>query len=212
MIAALGAVFLSYFVGAIPWSYLVARLRRGVDLRRVGSGNLGATNVYRAAGAGAALAVLALDAAKGVLAPLVFARMAPEPVPLGASGFATLCGAAAIVGHMFPPYLRFRGGKGIATSAGVFATLEPQAFLICLGVFLVAFALSGGIVSLGSLLGTLALPLALAVAEHGQVDSLRLVLVSALVVLVWIRHASNIRRLLRGREQGLLRARAAPPS
>ncbi len=210
MILAVGAVLLAYLVGAIPWSYWLVRLRRGVDLRRVGSGNLGATNVYRVAGIGAALAALVLDAGKGVAAPLVFARLPPEPVPLGPQAYATLCGVAAILGHMFPPYLCFRGGKGIATSAGVFATLEPRAFMICLGVFLLAFVVSGGIVSLGSLLGTLSLPPALA-ASTPQLERTSLVLVSALVVVVWIRHTANIRRLLHGQERGLLRSRAVPP-
>ena len=201
------ALLLSYLVGTIPWSLLLARALGGVDLRRVGSGNLGATNVFRALGKWPALAVLGLDAAKGVVPVLLCARLPSPPIPLGADGFATLCGLAAIVGHMFPFYLGFRGGKGIATSAGVFASLEPVAFLICLGVFVLAFALSGGIVSLGSLLASLALPLVLAFQglARGHLDGLRLGLVGLLVVMVWIRHAANIGRLLRGTEKGLLR-------
>jgi len=199
------ALILSYLVGSIPWSLLAARLLGGVDLRRVGSGNLGATNVFRALGAWTALAVLALDAAKGVVAVLLIARLAPAA--LGAGGVATLCGLAAILGHMFPFYLGFRGGKGIATSAGVFAALEPTAFWVCLGVFAISFLASGGIVSLGSLLGSLALPIAIgiAAAARDSVDWTRLLLVCALVVVVWVRHAANIRRLLRGDEKGLLR-------
>ncbi len=201
------ALVLSYLVGSIPWSLLAARLFGGVDLRKVGSGNLGATNVFRALGAWTALAVLALDAAKGAVAVLLIARL-PSPV-LGPGGGATLCGLAAILGHMFPFYLGFRGGKGIATSAGVFAALEPTAFCVCLGVFAIAFLASGGIVSLGSLLGSLALPIAIGVsgAARDSIDWTRLLLVCALVVVVWVRHAANIQRLVRGNEKGLLRQR-----
>jgi len=143
----------------------------------------------------------------GAVAVVLIARLAPAP--LGSSGVATLCGLAAILGHMFPFYLGFRGGKGIATSAGVFAALEPTAFWVCLGVFAITFLASGGIVSLGSLLGSLALPIAIgiAAAARGSVDWTRLLLVCALVVVVWVRHAANIRRLLHGDEKGLLRQR-----
>ena len=205
--SAVVAVLLSYLLGTIPWSYVAARILGGLDLRRVGSGNLGATNVFRALGVRAALAVLVLDAAKGIVPVLVFARLPAPPVPLGAAGFGTLCAVAAVLGHMFPFYLRFRGGKGIATSAGAFAALAPTAFLATLGVFVVAFVLSGGIVSLGSLLGTLTLPVALAWfgTRHGKLDAAGLGLVMVLVILVWIRHAANIDRLRHGSEKGLLR-------
>lgn len=207
-------VVLSYLVGTIPWSFVAARLWGGVDLRRIGSGNLGATNVFRALGAWAALGVLALDAAKGVVAVLLLAPWPAAPVLLGDAGFATLCAVAAVLGHMFPFYLGFRGGKGIATSAGAFAALAPTAFLISLAVFVVATVLSAGIVSLGSLLGALALPVALAVCgtRHGDLDAAGLALVGALVVIVWIRHAANIGRLRRGSERGLWqRARTVAP-
>ena len=116
------AVALSYLLGTIPWSYLAARLLRGLDLRRVGSGNLGATNVFRALGGRAALAVLVLDAAKGAVPVLVFAPSV-APAPLGEADFATVCAVGAVLGHMFPFYLGFRGGKGIATSAGACALI-----------------------------------------------------------------------------------------
>lgn len=200
-------VGLSYLLGTIPWSYLAARLLRGLDLRRVGSGNLGATNTFRAVGARAALAVLALDAAKGVVPVLVFAPAVTPPAPLGAADFAGLCAVSAVLGHMFPFYLRFRGGKGIATSAGAFAALAPTAFLVTLAVFVATFLLSGGIVSLGSLLGATTLPVTLALfgTRHGKLDAAGLGLVGALVVVVWIRHTANIERLRHGNEKGLLR-------
>ncbi len=201
------ALVLSYLVGAIPWSWLAARYVGGIDLRHVGSGNLGATNTFRALGVRVALPVLVLDILKGVVAPVVFARLAPAENGVSASVWATWCGVAAILGHMFPVYLGFRGGKGIATASGVFVTLEPLAFGVSAAVFLLAFTATRGIVSVGSLLGTAALPVAMAVfaARSGDVDATRVGIVVGLVVVVWIKHASNIRRLMQGREKSVLR-------
>jgi glycerol-3-phosphate acyltransferase PlsY len=183
----------------------------GIDLRTVGSGNLGATNAFRALGARVALPVLGLDILKGAAAPLVFARLRIDAPPVPDAILATLCGIAAILGHMFPIYLGFRGGKGIATSTGVFAALEPQAFLVCLGIFAAAFAASGGIVSLGSLLASLALPIAMVVAHtwRGDLDWTRIGLAVVLVVIVWIRHHANIARLLRRTEKSVFHRDAA---
>ena len=206
-------VLFSYVLGTIPWSYLAARRFGGLDLRRVGSGNLGATNVFRALGMKAALAVLLLDAAKGVVPVLVFAPLPTTARPLSDASYATLCAVSAVLGHMFPFFMRFRGGKGIATSAGAFAALAPSAFLVTLAVFVLAFACSGGIVSLGSLLGTLVLPAGLAFfgTRLGQLDATGLSLVGGLVVVVWIRHAANLERLRRGAEKGLLRRAGTVP-
>jgi glycerol-3-phosphate acyltransferase PlsY len=208
------ALAVSYLVGAIPWSWLAGRWFGGVDLRRVGSGNLGATNAFRVLGARVAIPVLCLDIAKGTAAPTLWARLIGAG-PLAPATAATLCGLAAILGHMFPVYLGFRGGKGIATSAGVFAALEPVACLIAVAVFALAFAVSGGIVSVGSLLGSLALPVAMLCIRRSELDGVRFALVLALVVLVWIKHAANIARLVRGQESRLWRRRAnsrpAPP-
>jgi len=213
MSAALG-IAVSYLVGAVPWSWLAGRWIGGVDLRRVGSGNLGATNAFRVLGARVAIPVLCLDVLKGTAAPTLWARLFGAG-PFGPATVATLCGLAAILGHMFPVYLGFRGGKGIATSAGVFAALEPVACLIAVVVFGLAFAVSGGIVSVGSLLGSLALPVAMLCIRRGELNGVRFALVVALVVLVWIRHASNIARLARGQESRLRRRptpHAPPPA
>jgi glycerol-3-phosphate acyltransferase PlsY len=202
-------LLLAFLVGGIPWSWLAGRLIGRVDLRRVGSGNLGATNTFRVLGARVAIPVLLLDVLKGVVAVLVIAPRCVPPASLTSATLATLCGLAAILGHMFPPYLGFRGGKGIATSAGVFASLEPIAFLVAFTTFALAFLVSGGIVSLGSLLGSLLLPIAMyAVGTwRGELDWTRLGLVCALVVVVWVKHASNITRLLQRNERGLFAGR-----
>ncbi|MFQ5600081.1 MAG: glycerol-3-phosphate 1-O-acyltransferase PlsY [Candidatus Krumholzibacteriia bacterium] len=212
MIRLLLALLVSYLVGAIPWSYLAGRVVGGIDLRTVGSGNLGASNTFRALGARVAIPVLSLDVLQGLVAPRVFARGATDAAVVPAAVAAALAGLAAIVGHMFPVYLGFRGGKGIATSAGVFAALEPQAFLVCLLVFVLAIVLSGGIVSVGSLLSSLALPFAMYTLgpAGGETDWTRLGLAAALVVLVWVKHTANIGRLLHRTEKSLFdRSRGA---
>jgi len=112
----------AYFLGAIPTSYVVARLAAGVDLREVGSKNLGATNLYRLLGWKAAVPVAAFDVAKGAAPVLVYLALTREP-----SWWSLVVGAAAVLGHVFSPFVRFRGGKGVATAAGVFLAYMPGA-------------------------------------------------------------------------------------
>jgi glycerol-3-phosphate acyltransferase PlsY len=199
----------AYLVGGIPWSLLVVRWTKGLDLRRVGSGNLGASNVYRVLGAKGALAVLGLDMAKGVVAPLAIARLRFDAPPVGSDVLALLAGVAAIAGHVFPPYVGFKGGKGIATTAGVFAALEPRAFGVAFAAFALALAASRGIVSVGSLLAALVLPIAVwaAGAARGAVPWLHVGAAAALAVLIWVKHAANLGRLARGEEKSLFRKR-----
>jgi len=197
----LGVTFaLAYLVGAIPWSWLAGRVVGGIDLRTVGSGNLGATNTFRALGARVAIPVLVLDILKGVAAVLWIAPLAGGQTVLAPGNVANLCGLFAILGHMYPVYLGFRGGKGIATSAGVFLALEPLALGISFLAFVAAFTLSGGIVSLGSLVSSLTLPIAIYAvgAWSGHLDWVRLAFAIVMVVIVWSRHTSIIARLLRG--------------
>jgi glycerol-3-phosphate acyltransferase PlsY len=203
-------VLLSYLVGGIPWSLLVVRWLKGIDLRTTGSGNLGATNVYRAIGAPGAIAVLVLDILKGLVAVIGIARLRVDPPALGADGLALAAGVAAIAGHMFSPYLGFRGGKGIATTAGVFLGLEPRACGIAFAAFGVGLAASRGIVSVASLLAALVLPVAVwAVgAARGAVAPLHLGAAAALALVIWIKHAANLGRLLRGEEKRLFERRA----
>jgi glycerol-3-phosphate acyltransferase PlsY len=189
----------AYLLGSIPTGYLVGRAR-GVDIRSVGSGNIGATNVMRVLGKPIGILVLLADALKGGLATGLLPGLAMRWS--GAVGGAPpewlqiLAGVSAILGHNYTCWLRFKGGKGIATSAGVLVVLMPKAFAVCLGVWLLVFARSR-IVSLASIAAAVALPIAL--VAFGR--SLTLILVGAgLGALAIYRHRSNIQRLLAGTE------------
>jgi glycerol-3-phosphate acyltransferase PlsY len=188
--AIVGLVLASaYLLGAIPFGLILGKALSGVDVRRSGSGNIGATNVARSLGAGAGVATLLLDAAKGALAAWAGGRI------LGPEG-AALAGLAATVGHVFPIYLGFRGGKGVATGLGAFAVVDPYAAVAAAVVFLVTVALSRR-VSAGSLAGCVALPIALHLREAPMLSQIAGL---ACVVLVLFRHRSNMSRLLAGTE------------
>lgn len=208
MITVVTAIVLAYLAGAIPWSFLAGK-RAGIDLRRVGSGNLGATNTYRALGARVAVGVLVLDILKGLAAPLGFARLRLDAPALETQALAALCGAAAILGHIFPVYLGFRGGKGIATSGGVFLGLQPLACALAAAGFALGVLATRGIVSVGSLLSSLVLPLAIwAVGSRsGQVPWVHVAVAAALALLIWIKHASNLVRLVHGSEKSIFASR-----
>jgi glycerol-3-phosphate acyltransferase PlsY len=203
VISVFAVTLAGYLVGGIPFSYIAGRMR-GIDLRQHGSGNLGASNTYRILGGRIALAVLVLDVAKG-LAPVLVAKQFDPP---GSAPVHALAAAAgAILGHLFSPYLKFSGGKGIATSAGAFAGLTPWAFACALTVFAAVFA-ARRIVSLASLCGAVTLPLAVWLTERaGLADPHASMLwVTILVMLVVVfKHRGNIRRLLAGTEPALAR-------
>ncbi len=186
---------LAFVLGSLPFSQLIAK-RRGVDLRSVGSGNVGATNLGRALGLGAGAAGLLLDAAKGAAAVgLARAILGEAATPAVTAGAAVL----AVSGHAFSPLLRFRGGKGVATGAGAFAVLAPRATLAALGVFVIVVAL-GRVVGLASVLAALTLPL----AAHWLGAPREMTVAAALVaVLVIARHRDNLVRLVRGTENRL---------
>lgn len=186
----------SYLLGSIPFSYLVAR-QRGVDVRKVGSGNVGATNVMRNVGKGAGILAFLLDAAKGAIAALVAQRSG-----LGTT-LAALAAIAAIVGHMYPVWLRFQGGKGVATGAGAFLPLAPLATVVALVVFALTLALTR-YVSVGSMVSAVVLA-AVAAATAPPPVSIAAALMAALIV--W-KHRANIRRLAAGDESRL--GRRAP--
>ena len=204
------AVVLSYLLGSIPAAYIAGK-SRGIDLRKHGSGNLGATNVIRVLGTRIGLAVFAFDMAKGAVPVLLFSRwVAPDVFP----GFQSpvlvgvLCGIAAIVGHVRPIYLKFgKGGKGVATAAGVFVALAPAQTLLSLIVFAVVL-LSSGFVSLGSLISALMLPTLLAITIGARSVLFPISLVVAAFVF-WT-HRANIGRLRRGEEHRFGK-RDAPP-
>ncbi|HVP40255.1 MAG TPA: glycerol-3-phosphate 1-O-acyltransferase PlsY [Candidatus Saccharimonadales bacterium] len=188
----------AYFLGSLPWALWAARLRR-VDLRAVGSGNLGATNVYRALGPAWGVGVLALDMGKGALA-VALAR------GLGAGGPAWLPPAAlvvAVLGHVFTVFAGFRGGKGVATGLGGFLALVPLAGGIAVGAWVVLFALTR-MVSAASLAAFVALPVATWLTQGGRADYPYLVVLTVgVAVLVWWRHRGNICRILAGEEHRL---------
>jgi glycerol-3-phosphate acyltransferase PlsY len=185
------AVAAAYLIGSIPFALLVAR-RRGVDLRRAGSGNVGSTNVLRTAGVEAAIAALLLDVGKGALAVLVARRMTMD------QAVATVAGLAAVTGHMHPVWLRFRGGKGVATGAGAFALLAPISVGIAVAAFVVTVWVSR-YASLGSLVG--ALTLAIVQVAEGPTVVAAGATVGALLVAV--AHRGNVARLIAGTERQL---------
>jgi len=189
---ALQVVAVAYLIGSIPFSFLVARAFGVHDVRRVGSGNVGATNVLRSAGKAAGALALALDVGKGAAAAALAGRLAPGEAALPAAA-----AVAAVVGHMFPVWLRFRGGKGVATGLGAFAPLAPAAALGATAAFAVV-ALATRFVSLGSVSGAVVLA-GLAVGLRGPDPvALAAVLSAALVVF---RHRANLRRILGGTER-----------
>jgi glycerol-3-phosphate acyltransferase PlsY len=189
------AVVLSYISGSIPAAYLVGK-SRGIDLRRFGSGNLGATNVVRTLGWKVGLAVFAFDVAKGALPVLWLPTLTDGPLPRQV--VAILCGVAAILGHFRPVFLKFgKGGKGVATATGVFLALAPLPTLAGLALFGLVVLISG-YVSLGSLTAAVALTLMLFVTEGARSPVFQISVV--LAAFVFWTHRGNIQRLRRGEE------------
>jgi glycerol-3-phosphate acyltransferase PlsY len=184
------SIVLGYLAGSVPFAFLLAR-RVGVDVRVVGSGNVGAANVLRSTGAWRGVAVMALDVAKGAAAVLI-AGLAPA----GPSVVA-LTGAAAVVGHVYPVWLKFKGGKGVAVAAGVFGVLSPLATGIAMGLFLL-IVWATRYVSLGSIAATLVLPPAAWLAGASQAV---VISASCTGALILFRHRANVRRLFAGTER-----------
>ncbi len=186
-------VLLAYLLGSIPTSFWVGRAVYGVDLRREGSGNLGATNTFRVLGWKAALPVLLVDVAKGFVPAWLFPRLGG-----GAWGWALAYGAAAILGHVFSVWVRFKGGKGIATSAGVFLGLAPWAVLAGFVVWTLTVATTR-IVSLASMLAALTVPVAVWLLPPPGGRALQWFTVALAAFVLWA-HRANLRRLLKGEE------------
>ena len=202
MTEALPWLLASYLVGAIPASYLAARLFRGIDLREHGSRNLGATNLYRVLGWRFAVPVALFDIAKGTVPVLLFAPRLSDSqlVALG-------CGILAVVGHVYSVFVRFRGGKGVATAAGVMLALTPAALGVAALVWLVLVYLTG-YVSVGSISAAAVLPLAVLLLEHPESPEILWLDAAVAAAIIWF-HRANIRRLLNGTENRFGR-RAAP--
>jgi glycerol-3-phosphate acyltransferase PlsY len=183
-------VILGYLAGSVPFAFLLAK-RAGVDVRIAGSGNVGAANVLRTTGTWRGALVMALDVTKGALAVLL------AHAATGGASVAALTGAAAIVGHIYPVWLRFHGGKGVAVAAGVFSILAPVATAAAASLFVLT-VWTTRYVSLGSIAATLALPPIawLAGAPRGVVGA-----AAATGVLIIFRHRANLRRLRAGTER-----------
>ena len=193
------AIVASYLLGSIPAAYIAGR-SSGVDLRKHGSGNLGATNVMRVLGTRLGLLVFAFDMAKGAVPVLYFPGFVPaSALPMGdRTVMAILCGIAAIAGHVRPIYLKFgKGGKGVATAAGVFLALAPVQTLLALMIFAVVL-LASGFVSLGSLTSAVMLPVLLGITVG--VRSPVFVISSLVALFVFWTHRANIGRLRDGDE------------
>ena len=194
MMIELVLVAFAYLVGSIPFAYIFVRYVTGRDVRREGSGNVGATNALRTAGWKVGVTVTVLDTAKGSLAVWAMMVFNPESAWLAASML------AVVAGHCFPPWLLFRGGKGVATGFGAFLVIAPLSALAALGVWIVMLAAFRW-VSLASMTATASFPVLLSLIDSP--DWITLVSVAAAAILIILRHHSNIRNLVTGKEQRL---------
>lgn len=212
----------AYLLGSIPFGYILVKIFTGSDVRAQGSGNIGATNVARTGKKGLAIATLILDALKGVLAVVVAQLFVPgwlnalgsavsrpsnatiPPYDVSGLSYALMSIAAlfAILGHMFPIWLKFKGGKGVATGLGVFVALAPKAVLIVLVVFFVIVAITR-YVSLGSIVAAALFPVAFYYMHPQHSSPLILSMISGVSVLIIWKHRENIRRLIAGNENKL---------
>lgn len=192
------AIILSYLLGSIPTSYIVGRLWKGIDLRKHGSGNVGATNTFRVLGPIPGVTVLLGDILKGLVAVLLITRLVVSGSISGA-WIKVFCGLAAICGHNWTIFLKFRGGRGVATSIGVFFGLVPQAIGITMIVGVAIIALSR-YVSLGSISGAILFPI---LVYHFKISLPYLFFSLLASLLVLIKHIPNIKRLIKGKENKL---------
>jgi glycerol-3-phosphate acyltransferase PlsY len=187
-------VVAAYLIGSLSFALLLVRWKTGRDIRTEGSGNAGATNVMRSHGKALGIAVGVLDIAKGALPVLLVRQVTADPRYAAAAGF------AAILGHVFPVYSGFRGGKGVATAIGAFLVLAPLAALVSVAVFVVVVALSR-YVSLGSIVAMVLLPPIAGLLFHAP--EAILIAAAATAVLVVFKHLDNLKRLARGEERKL---------
>ena len=188
-------ILISYFLGAVPTGYLIAKKTMGIDIREHGSGNPGAANVYRTVGKWAGVSTFLVDALKGFIPVCAALKLcAGHPYRYWV---AIACGTIAILGHMWTIYLKFRGGKGVATSAGVFAALLPVPTAIAFASFVVCVALWGRI-SIGSIVACIVLPIcSFFIGKHPLAVNLMVTAIGALVIY---KHVPNIKRLLQQKE------------
>lgn len=204
LLEAASFISLSYIIGSIPTAFLFGKILKNVDIRKEGSGNIGASNAFRVLGAKIGALVMAFDIFKGFF-PLYLARIKAGP-GAAAEPYLLAVGFAAVIGHMFPVFLKFRGGKGVATTAGFFLALAPKATGLCIVLWAVLVALTK-MASVGSLAAAAALPFAV---YHLDGATFFLTAVSSVMAaLVIIMHRGNIKNLIAGKE---LKINQKPPS
>lgn len=210
-------LLLAFALGSMPFSYIIGKRVKGIDLRQHGSGNLGATNVFRTLGPWWGALCLFLDMAKGALGVLLMTWLVstwpetePTPFHIPADLFRIFAGFLAAMGHTFSPFVGFHGGKGVATTAGAFAVLAPYAVLVGLVSFLAVFATTR-IVSLGSIVAASILPLAVVFFEFRSGDVSETIIVFVALICGWVifKHRGNIARLKDGTESRVGDAPAA---
>ena len=186
------ALVVAYLIGGIPFGYLLVRLKTGEDVRSMGSGNIGATNVLRTSGRAVAVATLLLDIAKGFFAVWLAAKLTDDSV-----GWTSLAALAVMAGHAYPVFLKFRGGKAMASFIGAFLYLTPIPLLATLVVFVIVVAATHHI-SMGSIIAAASLPLATWLIMHPPRSVVLVSLIAGAFVVV--RHRENIQRIRSGKE------------
>lgn len=209
MIEALAKFLAAYLIGTIMGGQVVGLARGGVDLRKVGSGNVGATNALRTQGKGFALAVLAVDVVKGVLAVLLLPALDwpwPQALVLPQEWQAYLCGVAVALGHCYPVFYRFQGGKGVATLAGVFAALLTAALPWMIGAFALVILLTGYVALASVAAAIIALFWAACLSTDGALSAVGAFTAAMALLVVW-KHRMNLVRIARGEEHRFERAR-----
>ncbi len=192
-------MILSYVIGSFPTSYIVGKIFKKVDIRELGSGNVGATNTFRVLGVAYGVPVLIIDILKGALPTYFFGlRNYPNQMLV----FLAI-GISAILGHVFSIFLKFKGGKGVATSLGVFLVILPKCTISALSLFLIIF-FTTGYVSLGSIIAALGLPVIFHYMYFSRTDNNMLLGISVVSFMILLAHRGNISRLLSGKERRLL--------
>jgi len=203
MLGLLASLILAYLIGSIPTSFIFAKVLKGVDIRKHGSGNVGATNVFRVVGKIPAVIALIIDILKGVLAVLILPNIFFNNtigITLGLELYTILIGVCAISGHVWTVFLNFKGGKGVATTAGVMIALAPKVFAGSAAIWVLVFSIFK-IVSIASITASIFLPIFALLFQR----SIAIILFCVLLALVGTyKHKANIKRLLRGEEKKLI--------
>jgi len=209
LVACIGIALGAYLLGSIPVGYVLVRIFRRQDIRTLGSGNIGATNVLRSEGKGLGAATFILDVVKGATAVLLGAAIAGPLLPtFPQRNVEALAALFAVLGHMFPVWLRFRGGKGVATGFGVFLVAAPWAALASIALFAVVFGITR-YVSLASIIGAASFPVFAYFMVSGERPAFFVVVQAIVALLIIMKHHPNIRRLLAGNEHRFGAAKTA---